>query len=265
MYWFAGSIIDGNKIELEIDDIALIYGATVFTTVRVYQNSLNHPLTHWEKHLDRLKKTLQKLDWQSFDRKRVIAGAEAILAHFVVLRIAIFSDGRELIRGRNLPENLTVKQEQGIIAWLAEDNLYRRSLAQYKTGNYLGANLALDRARKSGAQEAILTDDQNQWLETSTGNLWGWRDNCWWTPSSQNILSGIVRSHLIEYLDQQCISVRENDWTPDFICGLKTLAYSNSVVELIPIHTVVRTLYLPTKLQFAHYHPELDRLRSAFR
>ena len=46
----------------------------------------------------------------------------------------------------------------------------------HKTGNYLACWLAKNAgAKKVGAQEAILTSDQGEWLETSTGNLWGWK------------------------------------------------------------------------------------------
>jgi 4-amino-4-deoxychorismate lyase len=43
--------------------------------------------------------------------------------------------------------------------------------------------LAKANAQKLNTQEAILVDAAGNWLETSTGNLWGWRDGSWWTPA----------------------------------------------------------------------------------
>lgn len=54
MYWYNGELIENERISLGIDDIGLLYGATIFTTLRIYQQSLDHPLTHWQEHLERL-------------------------------------------------------------------------------------------------------------------------------------------------------------------------------------------------------------------
>ncbi|HCF27363.1 MAG TPA: 4-amino-4-deoxychorismate lyase, partial [Cyanobacteria bacterium UBA11049] len=51
-----------------------------------------------------------------------------------------------------------------------------------------------------GAGEAILVDANGNWLETSTGNLWGWQNGCWWTPPLEaGILPGVVRQQLINW------------------------------------------------------------------
>jgi 4-amino-4-deoxychorismate lyase len=264
MFWFDGRSIPSNKIELDCNEIGLLYGATVFTTLRVYCQSLEHPLTNWQKHRERLASTIDKYAWQQPDWARIKAGAEILISNFPVLRITIFPDGKEFILGRNLPIDLATKQQEGIAAWLAEDSLYRRSLAEDKTGNYLGALLALQQAQKLTAQEAILIDDRANWLETSTGNLWGWRDRCWWTPQTNNILSGIARSHLLEHLHRQNIPAVENQWTSDFVRGLEAVAYSNCVVEIIPIQTIVNSqIDRPHPLNSAR-HPQLIDLRSAF-
>jgi 4-amino-4-deoxychorismate lyase len=275
MFWFAGKLVRDNKIELDCDDGGLLYGATVFTTVRIYRQSLKHPLTNWCKHYDRLSQTIKKYEWQQPDRERIELGLKQLIVHFPVLRVAIFADGRELITGRDLPVDLLAQQREGITAWIAEDRIYRRSLAEYKTGNYLGAILALQQAKKQGARESILIDDRRNWLETSTGNLWGWRDNCWWTPHTGNILSGIARSHLLEYLKRQNIPVKENNWTPDFVIGLEAIAYSNCVVEIMPIQIVINwqdsASLAVSQEDFRQYsrrsaqHPQLIALKAAFK
>jgi 4-amino-4-deoxychorismate lyase len=240
MYWHEGQLIEKDTLEISIQDPGLLYGATVFTTMRVYQHSLNHSLTNWEAHCDRLRHSIETFGWQFPNWESLKQGSELLSFHFPVLRMAIFPNGRELITGRCLPEDLSDRQEKGIIAWVADDSLLRRSQPTHKTGNYLGAILALQRAQKLGAQEAILIDDRGNWLETSTGNLWGYRDGCWWTPMiEEGILPGIARSQLLSYLQSQNLTANENLWTPDFVASLEAIAYSNCVVELVPIHTVI--------------------------
>jgi 4-amino-4-deoxychorismate lyase len=219
----------------------LLYGATVFTTMRVYGQSLDHPLTHWQAHCDRIYRSIQIFNWQQPDWQRLKQGAELLLTHYPILRIVVFADGREWITGRNLPEDLTEKQQQGITAWIAEDNLFRRDLAAHKTGNYLGSYLALQKAHQLGVKEAILVDGNGNWLETSTGNLWGRRDRSWYTPAlSIGILPGIIRGKLLEWLRSQNIPVKENIWTPEFVSSLDYLAYTNCVVEVVTISALLR-------------------------
>ncbi|MBD2607505.1 aminotransferase class IV [Scytonema hofmannii FACHB-248] len=260
MFWYNGKIIESETLELAIDDPGLLYGATVFTTLRVYDNSLDSGLTNWLSHCDRLKFSLETFGWQQPDWKRLRQGAEVIMAHFPILRITIFSDGREWITGRLLIPDLTFKQKYGIDCVLSLPEYYR-SLPIHKTGNYLSAWLAKNSAQKLNAQEAILVSKAGNWLETSTGNLWGWFDGCWWTPPKEGILPGIMREQLINYLHTQQQVVREEPWTPELVKKFEAIAYSNCVVEIIPIHTVIQ----PTgKLEYDPRHPIFQQLRELY-
>jgi 4-amino-4-deoxychorismate lyase len=258
MFWYDGKLINSETLELAIDNPGLIYGATVFTTLRVYQKSLHHPLTHWQSHCDRLSHSLQEFGWKFPDWQRLRQGAGQLLTHYPILRIVIFPDGREWISGRYLPADLDNRQQQGIIGWIAAAPLYRRSLASYKTGNYLGAWLARQQAQKYGANEAILIDEMGNWLETSTGNLWGWKEGCWWTPIlDERILPGIVRSQLLNWLHSQNIPVRENNWTPDFVRNLEAIAYSNCGIEIVPFSEIISA---NNSLILNPVHPALSEL-----
>ncbi|NES22663.1 MAG: 4-amino-4-deoxychorismate lyase [Symploca sp. SIO3E6] len=262
MFWYNGQLIQGNSLELAIDDPGLLYGATVFTTLRVYHQSLAHPLTNWRGHCHRLWNSLQAFGWQLPEQQRLQQGAEALLPSFPVLRITIFPDGREWITGRYLPKDLAQRQQQGVTAWLADTPELVRSLPTHKTGNYLTAWLALQQARQREAQEAILVDATGNWLETSTGNLWGWQDGCWWTPPlASGILPGTARSQLMNWLQKQGLVVREAVWNQELLLGFQAIAYTNSVVEIIPIHTVLTP---HQSLTYESSHPSLEQLRSLF-
>jgi 4-amino-4-deoxychorismate lyase len=238
--WYAGKLIELGRIELGIDDPGLLYGATVFTTLRVYHHSLDDGRTNWRGHRGRLSNSIKTFGWQEPKWERIREGAEVLGREFPVLRITIFPDGREWIVGRQLPEDLVERQEKGVVGWLAQGAEFRRSLGEHKTGNYLTAWLALNQAKKYGAKEAILIDESGNWLETSTGNLWGWQDGRWWTPPlTAGILPGLMRKQLIDWLLSQNQIVEEEPWTADLVLGMEAIAYSNSVVEVVPIHTVV--------------------------
>jgi 4-amino-4-deoxychorismate lyase len=262
-FWYNGELIEGNSIELAINDPGLLYGATVFTTLRIYHQSLEHPLTHWKAHCNRLLHSLEIFNWPMPNWQRLRQGAEALLPVFPVLRIVIFADGREWINGRFLPEDLIQRQNNGIIGWLAEETLFSRPLANHKTGNYLSAWLALQKAQTLGAKEAILVDNQGNWLESSTGNLWGYQNHIWFTPSLDvGILPGIARLQLLNWLKSQNIAVQENIWHQNFVNNLEIIAYSNSVVEIVPFSQIIN---YQNNFNLNPNHPALQQLYNYFR
>jgi 4-amino-4-deoxychorismate lyase len=236
-YWYQGQWIDSPTLLVAYDDPGLLYGATVFTTCRVYAKSIDHPLTLWLAHRQRLTGSLLAWGWTLPVWKDVEQGVSKVLQHSpekLIIRITIFSDGRELIFGRELPADLAQRQQQGIVAKVVSG--FDRSLSAHKTGNYLAPWLA--KQQVAPAAEAILTDAAGRWLETSTGNLWGWDGENFYSPSV-NSLAGIARSYLVQWLRSQGKIVNEQPWDVHIIDRFIGLAYSNSVVQLVPIHTVV--------------------------
>jgi branched-subunit amino acid aminotransferase/4-amino-4-deoxychorismate lyase len=239
-FWYNGQAQTGDRIQLSITDPGLLYGATHFTTLRIYDQTLSDDRTHWQLHLDRLRQTPPHFTPPNW--KAITEGLELLSRSYEVLRITLFSDGRELITGRSLPDDLLLRQTQGISALLLPPD-QSRSLPQFKSGNYLAPWLALQDAKTQNCGEAIFTDRNGQWLETTTGNLWGYANNTWYTPPlSAGILPGIKRSSLITQFKSQNQTVHELPWTPDLIAQFETIAYSNCVVEFIPIHTILITI-----------------------
>jgi 4-amino-4-deoxychorismate lyase len=264
LYWYCGESIESQTITLNISDSGLLYGATVFTTLRTDARfdpgllpevgDLGVPI---DLHCDRLRLSIEDLGWHQPKWQQVRSGVEYMSSEFPVLRITIFPDGRELITGRDLPPNLAKWQTEGVTVIIA-DRKFTRSLPQHKTGNYLAPWLALQQARNSNIQEAILTNDVGDWLETTTGNLWGYRDGCWYTPPlSAGILPGIARSNIINLLKRENKSVFEIEWKAEWVKDLDSIGYSNSVIHLIPINIVLSPM---GKLEYEARHPMMKWL-----
>lgn len=262
VYWYDNQLIDSEQITLNVTNPGLLYGATLFTTLRVYQQDLDHPLSHWQDHLNRLQGSLAIADWPFARWDGLRKGAEILAQTYPILRMVIFPDGKEWITGRFLANHLVHKQQQGIQGWVAHDAIFSRALAAHKTGNYLGAWLGLKKAKQLGAEEGILLNTQGDWLETCTGNLWGWKAGVWYLPPEGNILSGIMRSQLLKWLKKQSLRVKETLWTPQFVEQLEVIAYSNCAVEIIPFRQI---LYLSQIKNYNPSHPALEDLRGYFR
>jgi 4-amino-4-deoxychorismate lyase len=255
MYWYCGKLIVASSIELDISDPGLLYGATVFTTFRTDSFASD---TYY-LHRERLQSSIADFGWCQPNWDQVRSGVKFLTPNFPVLRITIFPDGRELITGRDLPPNLATYQETGATVIIADQQV-TRSFPQHKTGNYLAPWLALQQARNQNIQEAILTNDHGDWLETTTGNLWGYRDGCWYTPPlSAGILPGIRRSQILLCLQQQDHKVVEIDWDSEWVNDLEAIGYSNSVIHLIPIHTVVTPV---GKLEYGVRHSAMQWLAT---
>ncbi|MEA5462744.1 aminotransferase class IV [Leptothoe sp. PORK10 BA2] len=259
--WFAGKRYGHGQLSIAPSHPALAYGASVFTTMRVYENSLEHPLTDWGAHCDRISQSLHLFHWPQPNWPRVTEGCRTMLADYPVLRLAILADGTELISGRPLPLNLAQQQADGVTVWVAQGPQYQRSLPHHKTGNYLPCWLAMQGAQTHGARDAILSTPAGEWLETSTGNLWGYAQGQWWTPPlASGLLPGISRARLIKALLANQ-TVAETPWAPDLVGQFECLAYSNCVVGLMPIHTV---LLGNIKLNYSSTHAGLNALRQMF-
>ena len=255
MYWYCGESIESQIINLDVSDPGLLYGATVFTTLR------SDAVDLFELHGDRLRLSIKDLGWCQPNWARVRSGVSCLMPEFPVLRITIFPDGRELITGRDLPPNLATWQTEGVTVIIA-DRQFSRSIPQHKTGNYLAPWLALQQARNQNIQEAIFINERGDWLETTTGNLWGYRDDCWYTPPlTAGILPGIARSQIINLLKQENKSVVEIDWDQEWVKELDSIGYSNSVIHLIPINTVITPL---GKLEYEARHPMMKWLATKF-
>lgn len=243
-YWFAGEWVESDQISLSVSDPSFIFGATIVTKLRVYQGNLYDPKSHWSAHCDRLKETINQVRWAQPNWERIHQGALEVAKRYPVVRVTLLNDGKELILGFPLPTNLHHKQLKGVCGWLAQDKIHQRPMAGFKTGNYLGALQALREASHHGAQEAILIATDGQWLETATGNLWGYASGQWFTPPLADILPGVMRSYLISQLIGSGEIVQQIPWTTEVIKSFEAIAYSNSVVGVIPFTQILGTVPL---------------------
>jgi 4-amino-4-deoxychorismate lyase len=73
------------------------------------------------------------------------------------------------------------------------------------------------------------------------------------------ILPGVVRSQLIHWLQAQDYPVQEADWDRERVLKFEAIAYTNSVMQVIPIHTVLTS---SESLTYNPSHPHLVQLQS---
>ena len=113
MYWYNGQVCSGERLEVGVGDPGFLYGATTFTTLRVYEGGLLDPRTAWGEHLQRLQGAIAALGWMAPDWQMLETGARCLAAEFVVLRVTLFADGRVLITGRIAPSGFAAATAGG--------------------------------------------------------------------------------------------------------------------------------------------------------
>ncbi len=124
----------------------------------------------------------------------------------------MFSGGQGWIFGRSLPPDLAQEQQQGVPAYVLSGH-YQRPWAELKTGNYLSAWSGQQHAQGQQAEVAILTNLRGEWLETATGNLWGWCQGTYFIPElSGEQLPGITQQYLQQWLTAQGREVIPLPW-----------------------------------------------------
>ena len=58
VFCYNDNLETGDRIPISITDPALLYSATHFTTLHIYNQTLTDPRTHWPHHLQRLYQTI---------------------------------------------------------------------------------------------------------------------------------------------------------------------------------------------------------------
>jgi branched-subunit amino acid aminotransferase/4-amino-4-deoxychorismate lyase len=113
-------------------------------------------------------------------------------------------------------------------------------MAGHKMVNRPKWDLALDRARRNGADDALLVDASGHVLETSVANIWVRHGNDLLTPPApERCLPGVMRRWLLKIGETVGLRARERDLRVDDVAGADEVLLSNAVVGLRRVSRVV--------------------------
>ncbi|MEZ0231159.1 MAG: aminotransferase class IV, partial [Planctomycetota bacterium] len=108
-----------------------------------------------------------------------------------------------------------------------------------KSGNYLNNVLALMEARRAGALEAAMLNENGVLTECTTSNLFWVKDGAVKTASLDcGILSGITRSLLLEVARKNGVRVDEGHYPPTDLRSADEAFITSTTKDLVPIRTV---------------------------
>jgi branched-chain amino acid aminotransferase len=246
-----GEIVAADEARVPVDDRGFLYGESVFTTLRCYKG---RPF-RLDRHVARLNASLRS----------PVVGID-----YVLNEAAVRNDIARLVQLSGCPDavvRLRVTRGQGagplpphdcrpaalltVDPLKLDESIYERGvklivssvrrdahgeLAKHKLGSYFGSLLARRQAAEQGADEAVIRDTDDNWLECACSNLFVVAGGTLITPpTTQNLLPGIARETVLECAEALSIPISEEPLTARIAERAEEAFITNSVQEVVPV------------------------------
>jgi D-alanine transaminase len=245
---YNGKIMPLDEVAISPLDRGYVFGDAVYEVIRVYEGKM------WlaEEHLNRLKLSLQKLEIE----QEISVIESSILSLFNAYQVVDGYIYVQISRGtaprthyfplNQVPSNFIMWIDSYDSSWLKplwtdgikvithEDLRWARR--DIKTVNLLGNCMAMEKAKKLDAYEAILIDRDGIVSEATSNNVFRIKDGkIITTPCSRRILPGITRQFVIELAKNLKISIIEEEFDLDALLLSEEVFLTGSIMEIMPV------------------------------
>src|SRR5690554_3715830 len=256
LIWFDGELIPWRDAKVHVLTHSLHYGMGAFEGVRAYETERGTCIFKLQEHTDRLFRSGHILKMNiPFSKEQVNEAQRAVVRENnlreAYLRPLIFfgSEGMGL-RADNLQVHVMVAawswpsymspeaKEKGIKVRTSSYTRHHVNITMCKAkanGNYINSMLALNEAISSGAEEALLLDNEGYVAEGSGENIFIYRDGVLHTPELTSCLEGITRQTIIDFCKDEGIPVKERRITRDEVYVADEAFFTGTAAEVLPI------------------------------
>lgn len=197
-----GAYLREEEAKIPVSDLGLLRGYGVFDYLRTYNGQ---PFRLWD-HLLRLKSSAEQI---GLHMPNTLEEIQQIVEELLEKNGFKESSIKIIVTGGISADQLLPEKKSSLIIMvypfkpfpkehynkgikvISTRNL--RPFPAAKTTNYISAIFALQKAREKGAQDALYVNAQEQILETTTSNFFGFKDGVLITSASEEILMGITR------------------------------------------------------------------------
>lgn len=244
-----GTFIDPQDACLPLDDGAVLFGDTLFETLKAKGGSIRF----LEEHLDRIELAARLLGFpfrREAARQALTATAQRLDAPVARLRLTLSrgsfagvqlppqEQGRFFVVARPYAEPDAAERNTGAACVVAPNRRVNplSHLPQMKRGNYADCLYAADFARRRGAREALFVSTEATVLEGATSNLFLVRTGVLVTPpAGELVLAGIMRRQVLHAAAAAGLATEERDVPLDELFAADEVFLSNSLVETLPV------------------------------
>jgi D-alanine transaminase len=244
-----GEIMPAEKAMVPISDRGFLFGDAVYEMLRLYKG---RPWLERE-HYDRLRRSLNELQFEPYaidtlmDRSRETIEAGGVQEGTLYIQISRGVAPRahafpnppvpptEVILVRPYDDAGTDSlRESGASAISHPDLRWKR--CDIKTTNLLGNVLAIQAARRSGATEAILFDDDGIVTEaTHSSVLWARNGTLSGTPEGNEILPGLTRRFVEPLAASAGLSFETTRVSLDTLRNADEIILLGTTIEVLPV------------------------------
>ncbi|MCP3943173.1 MAG: branched-chain amino acid aminotransferase [Desulfobacteraceae bacterium] len=206
IYYVDGKYIPSDKAVIPVDDLSILRGYGVFDIMHTYKGRPYFLNEHIQRLENSAKKVGLALPWNRAKIKKIVLQTLILNPDIDEANIRI------VVTGGSSPDFFTPKGNPRLIVMVtpikkAPDSWYsngiktitirqEREVPEAKVTSYIKAALALKKAEKQNAMEAIYVNKKNEVLEGTTSNLFAFLKNRLVTPN-QGVLKGITRKVIL--------------------------------------------------------------------
>jgi branched-chain amino acid aminotransferase len=247
-----GQFIDFAQAGLPLDDGALLFGDSLFETLKARGGRIRF----LDEHLDRLQLSARLLHFPLDPdgiRQALQETATRFAAPVARLRLTI---SRGSFAGLGFPppeqshffitalpyrEPESAEREQGVACVFAPNQRVNplSHLPQMKRGNYADCLYAANFARSRGAREALFRTVDNQVLEGATSNLFILQEGMLLTPpAGELVLAGVMRRQVLQAAGRLGLPAEERPVTVDELFAADEVFLTNALIDTLPVATL---------------------------
>jgi branched-chain amino acid aminotransferase len=236
--WWNGRLVADDAVRIAPDDAGFLHGDGLFETLRVVDGETQDV----GPHLDRLLASLPRVEIEIPEDRRTLEEAIAVVAHAAPrptarLRITVTRGTAgvptRLVTASPYQPPDAAQYREGVAAVLLPDLRLdaKGPLAGLKSLCWQPNRLALLRAERAGAFEALLVNEQGRLVEGARSNLLVALDDGIFTPPLEDgCLPGTVRRRLLE-----AGAIAERPLRPDDLERARGVLLTNSLVGVLPV------------------------------
>ncbi len=256
LIWLDGEMVPWREAKVHVLTHTLHYGMGCFEGVRAYSTEKGPALFRLQDHTDRLFRSAHILKMKlPFTKEQINEAQRAAVRENnldeAYLRPMVFygSEGMGL-RADNLQVHVIVAawswpsymdpeaREKGIKVRTSSYTRHHVNISMCKAkanGHYINSMLALNEAIESGAEEALLLDNEGYVAEGSGENIFILRDGVLYTPELTSCLDGITRKTIFAFAKELDVPVREKRITRDEVYVADEAFFTGTAAEVLPI------------------------------
>ena len=259
LIWFDGEMIPWQEAKVHVLTHTLHYGMGVFEGVRAYETDQGAAIFRLNDHTTRLFRSAHILNMSiPFSKSEINqAQCDAVqrnnLPHAYIRPMVFYGSEGMGLRASGIKVHVMVaawewpsyfspeSQKAGIVVRTSSYTRHHVNISMCKAkanGHYINSMLALNEALSSGAEEALLLDNEGYVAEGSGENFFLVRDGVLYTPELTSCLDGITRATVMTLAEQNNIPVKEKRITRDEVYIADEAFFTGTAAEVMPIRSL---------------------------